>query len=46
MEKETKKELTDEELEAMGIEIPESETDGGFFDEINGMIKEIFGEEE
>lgn len=38
-------EPTDQELEEMGIEIPETETDQSFFDWINKMIQEIFQEE-
>lgn len=38
--------LTDEELEALGIEIPEGETDASFFNRMNKMIEEIFNEEE
>ena len=38
-------EPTDQELEQMGIEIPESETDQSFFDRINRIIQEEFGEE-
>lgn len=33
---------TDEELEALGIEIPESETDAGFFNWLEDMIQEEF----
>lgn len=40
-----KRELTDEELEELGIEIPETETDGSFFDDINKMIEDVFREE-
>lgn len=39
-------ELSDEELERLGIEIPESETDESFFDSINRMIEEVFQEED
>lgn len=38
-------EPTDQELEQMGIEIPEDETDQSFFDRINRIIQEEFGEE-
>lgn len=38
--------LTDEELEALGIEIPAGETDASFFDRMNRMIEEVFNEEE
>lgn len=38
-------ELSDAELERLGIEIPETETDGSFFDNINKMIEEVFQEE-
>lgn len=37
-------ELSDAELEALGIEISEDETDGSFFDGIDQMIEEVFGE--
>lgn len=34
--------LTDEELAARGIEIPETETEEGFFQWINDMIEDEF----
>lgn len=37
-------EPTDKELEQMGIEIPADETDQSFFDRINRIIQEEFGE--
>ena len=38
-------ELSDAELEKLGIEIPADETDGSFFDEIDKMIEEVFQED-
>lgn len=38
--------LTDEELEKLGVEIPESETDGSFFKWVDNMIEEVFKEDE
>lgn len=38
--------LTDEELEALKIEIPKGETDASFFNWMNEMIEEVFNEEE
>lgn len=39
-------ELTDEELEKLGVEIPADETDGGFFKWVDSMIEEVFNENE
>lgn len=41
----SEEEMSDAELEALGIEIPAEETDGSFFDRIDRMIEEVFNEE-
>ncbi len=38
--------LTDEELEALDIRIPEGETDASFFGWMDKMIQETFAEED
>ena len=45
MKKFSNDELSDAELEELGIEISEEETDASFFDEIDKMIAEIFEED-
>lgn len=42
VEEEKRQQLTDEELEALGIEIPETETDASFFQWVDDMIEEVF----
>lgn len=37
--------MTDEKLEAAGIEIPADETDESFFAWLDGMIKEVMGDD-
>ena len=37
--------LTDEELEALGVEIPAGETDGSFFAWLDEMLNEVMGED-
>lgn len=36
--------LTDEELAAQGIEIPETETEAGFFKWLDDMINDVFSD--